>query len=157
MASVPGITLTAVVSKRKLTLDRLAVPTLFVLVGQETAGAAWDILSQVRAVQDDPSVLQLATVVDLRAVPRLLRKVGEKALEGRYQERSKALDAGQDPRDRVIIVPDFDGKALEAFGLADVSKQPGIALVAPAGSLVGVYQGDEPAAAALDLVSRALA
>lgn len=157
MDPIGPVKLTAVVSKRQIVLNRLDVPTLFVVVGQDTAAAAWDIITQVRAVRDDPATLQVATIVDLRQVPRLLRKMGEKALEARYQQRAEALEPGQDPAQRVIIMPDFDGKALDAFGLSDVGKQLAVAMVAPGGRAIGVYQGDDPASAAIDLVAKALA
>ena len=157
MDQAPHVTLTAVVSKRTVTFDAVRVPTLLVLVSQQTASAADGILGPVRASYPDPAVVQIATIIDLRSIPRLLRKVAEGTLNGRYQERAKALEPGLDPAERIVILPDWDGKAVAALGISDLSQQAAVAVVAPTGKLVGVRQGDELGNAALELVATALA
>lgn len=157
MDQAPPIKLTAIVSKRVFKLDAVEVPTLLVLVSQQSAAAADGVLVGVRASYPDPAVLQLATVIDLRAIPRLLRKVAETTLNGRYHERAKALDPDADPAQRIVILPDWDGGVATAFGLPDLGTQAAVAMVAPGGRLVGVRQGDDLATAALELAGAAFA
>jgi hypothetical protein len=156
MDQAPNVTFTAIVSKRTIRLDAVEVPTLLVLVSQQTASAADGVLSGVRARYPDPAVIQLATVVDLRSIPRLLRKVAEGTLNGRYHERAKALEPGHDPAERIVILPDWDGKAVDALGISDLSQQAAVAVVVPSGQLVGVRQGGDLESAALELVATAL-
>jgi len=157
MRQAPAITLQAIVSKRKIAFDAVESPTLLVCVNQESSGSADAVVEQVRAAYPDVNDLVVANVADLRSFPKLLRKVAETIMNSRYNDAAKRIEPPARPEDRIVILPDWDGAAVQALGFTDVSKQIGIALLLPGGKLAGIYQGDEPAKAALDLLAASLA
>jgi hypothetical protein len=61
-----------------------------------------------------------------------------------YDKASKSIPQGQDPQDCIIILPDWDGKVTKGFGLGDMSKVVGLAVLDKQGGVVGTYQGNEP-------------
>lgn len=156
-AVAPAITFTAVESKRKVDLADVEAPTVLLLVAQGTgtADAVEAVAQAVRGKYPDIAQVRTATIVDLRPVPRLVRKVAETMLSARYRDRAKGLAAGRDPREWIVIIPDWDAKAMKAFGIEDVSQQIAVAVVAPGGKLVGTYQGPEAPAAVLEMLERA--
>ncbi|MBA4181334.1 MAG: hypothetical protein C0506_12155 [Anaerolinea sp.] len=154
-ALAPAITFTAVESKRKIDLADVRVPTVLMLVSQATSEAVDPIVEAVRGKYPDIGQVLTATAVDLRSVPRLVRKVAETMLSARYKQRAAALEPGRDPREWVVIIPDWDAKAMKALGIEDVSQQLAVAVLAPGGKLVGTYQGAGAPAAVLEMLARA--
>jgi hypothetical protein len=69
-----------------------------------------------------------------------------------YDKASQSIPQGQNPQDYVIILPDWDGKATQGFGLGDTSKVVGLAVLDEKGGVVGTYQGSEPELNALKLL-----
>ncbi len=59
------------------------------------------------------------------------------------------LEAGE----YVLILPDWDGRAVKAVGLQGVDEQAGVVLLDRNGRVIDIYQGDEAAEAALQMVS----
>ncbi len=157
MPQAPAITLQAIVSKRKVVFDAVDLPTLLVCVNQESSGGADTVVEQVRAVYPNVNELLVANVADLRSFPKLLRKVAETIMNGRYNDAAKRIEPPERPEDHIVILPDWDGAAVQALGFTDVSKQIGVALLLPGGKSAGTYQGDDPAKAALDLLASSLA
>lgn len=157
MPQAPTVTLQAIVSKRKVAFADADLPTLLVCVNQESSGGADAVVEQVRADHPNVNELLVANVADLRSFPKLLRKVAETIMNSRYNDAAKRIEPPERPEDHIVILPDWDGAAVQALGFTDVSKQIGIALLLPGGTLAGTYQGDEPAKAALDLLAASLA
>lgn len=157
MSQAPAISLQAIVSKRKVAFDNVDLPTLLVCVNQESSGGADGVVEQVRAAYPDVTEILVANLADLRSFPKLLRKVAETIMNSRYNDAAKRIEPPERPEDHIVILPDWDGAAVQALGFTDVSKQIGVALLLPGGTLAGTYQGDDPAKAALDLLASALA
>ena len=154
-AVAPAITFTAIESNRKVDLANVEVPTVVMLVAQGSADAVEPVAQAVRAKYPDISQVRTASIIDLRSIPRLMRKMAESVLGGRYKERAKELEAGRDPKEWVVIIPDWDAKAMKAFGFEDVSQQMAVVVVAPGGKLIGTYQGPDAPAAVLEMLARA--
>ena len=152
----PDITLTAVVSKRKIALNAVTVPTLLMLFEQGTAGQIDPVLTAVRDVWPTADLVQIANVVDLRKFPKIVRKVAETLLNNSYKNNAKNVKAGREPADYVIILPDWQGKVMKALGIENVSTRIAIAVVAPGGKLIGIYQGEGEGAKAVELLRAAV-
>ncbi|MCS6842938.1 MAG: hypothetical protein NZ528_01240 [Caldilineales bacterium] len=124
--------------------------------GRETADAVTAVQRAVRTAHPDPSVT-LASVVDLSAVPRLLRAAARPILEQIYDQAAQQIPKGLDPADYVFLLPDWDGSVTRAFGVRNQDKMAAIVVIDRQGIVVGAYQGPEPGQAALALVEQALA
>jgi hypothetical protein len=151
----PAITLTAVVSKRKLAFNDVRVPTVLVLVAQETAGLVDPIFAAVREKYPLASQVQIATIVDTHKFPAILKKFAEGLMKSRYNDAAKNLEADRDPVEYLLIVPDWKAASMKALGLGDVSEHLAIAVLAPGGKLIGTDQTDDVAGAAVSLLALA--
>jgi hypothetical protein len=151
----PNITLKSAGSGRQVTLNKEGLPLVLLCVAQGTAGGVEPIREAVRHRYPDARTVVIASVVDLKGVPRLMRKMAEGVLNNRYKENAARLDEGKDARDYVVILPDWKGEVAPALGIADVGKQLGVAVISSRGEITGVYQGDDPAAAAVEILERA--
>jgi len=84
-------------------------------------------------------------VVDLRGVPGLFRKVAEGVLAGEHKKAVEALADGLDPRDHVIILPDWQGEVAKSFNLPEPSKTVCGAVLSAEGDVMGTYEGTNAA------------
>ncbi len=153
----PELTLTAVVSKREIKLNDVSVPTLLLLLSQESGGPLDDIIAAVRAQYPTAEQAQIVSVVDAHKFPKLMHKVAEGMMSGRYHNRAKELPAGRNPEDYIIIIPDWKASAIEALGIESVATKMAIAVLAPGARLIGIDQSDDLSAAALRLLAEATA
>ena len=153
--TAPALTFTAIESKRKIDLANVDRKTVLIMVSQETADSIDPVITEIRDEYDVISEVQVANVVDLRKFPRVVRKIAETLMAHRYKESAKNIKPGRDPAEWIIILPDWDGKLIKALGIADVSQQLAVAVVAPGGKLIGVHQGPGAAAAAMEMLARA--
>jgi hypothetical protein len=148
----PPLAFKAAVSNREIRFDQVDRPSLILMFAQETSNSLDPVIESVRAEWPHTRDLAIFNVVDLRSIPRLIRKMAEIQINSSYQNWAKNLEAGEDAADWVYILPDWDGETLKALGLSDVSKQVAVAAVGPDGRLAGPYQGDAPGPAAVELV-----
>lgn len=142
---LPGITLEAVVSKRKVRLDRIGRPAVLLFHDQHTAEAMARINPALRADFPGADELLIASLINLKSVPRLLRGVAESAMRRAYEIASGYLPERARPEDYVVILPDWEGKAYAAVGIRHVDRRPGMAVVDAQGTLLALLQ-DEPGA-----------
>lgn len=150
----PGITLKAAGSGRELRLDRAGAPLALLCVTQETSGAVEGIRTAIRERYADPQEVIVASVVNASAVPRLMRKMAESALGSRYRDAGSRLGEGKEPHDFIVILQDWKGEVVAALGALD-PKQLAVVVVTAGGEIAGVYQGEEPAKAAIELLGQA--
>ena len=84
----------------------------------------------------------------------MLRKVAEQLMKSSYKDAVEGLDPGKTPEEYVLILPDWDGDVLTPLGVEDVSKQIAVAVIDADATLVGVYQGEDPASHAVELLEK---
>jgi hypothetical protein len=156
VSQAPSTVLTAAGSGREFRLDQLPRTAAVLLMGQSTASAVDGMVEAIRAKYPEEQVL-IANVVDLGSFPKLLKKVAEMTLNGRYDGWKGRLREGLVPEEHIVILPDWDGTVAPALGLSDVDKQFAVAVVKPDGEVVGTYQGPEPQPKAVELLDRAFA
>lgn len=151
----PAITLTAVVSKRKVSLNEVAVPTLVLLFDQGTSATLDPVREPVRALWPTAAQVQIANVVDCRKFPKLIRKIAETLMSNSYKTNAQDIPEGRDPADYIIILPDWEAKTMKALGIDDVSQRLALAVVAPGGKLIGTYQGEDAPERAVAMLKEA--
>lgn len=148
--SVTDVPVKAFGHGRELRLAGLDVPAVLVCVSRETSQQAGPVTRAVRETYPEVSQVLVATIADVRSIPKLLRKVVEQLMKSNYNDAVKNLAPGHTAEDYVIIVPDWDGEVLGPLGVDDVTKQIAVAVIAPGGKVALVHQGDEPATAVLE-------
>jgi hypothetical protein len=154
MTKIPPVTLTAVGSGRKLSLDRLDMPAVLFFLWLDTINIAEEINRAVRRRYPQPSQLLVANLADLRGVPGLFHALVLREMEKGYRDIAARLSAGLDPADYVLIVPDWKGQATRAVGLPGPLHRPALAVLDRGGVLLGVHQGDDLAEAALRILEQ---
>jgi len=157
MKQFPSITLTAVESKRKLTLNQLGAPALLVFLWLDTQRLAEPINKAVRKRYPLASQALVINIASLRGVPGVLHGMAEKEMQKAYREYAAKLPRGYDPKEYMIILPDWKGDCAYALGIRDLASNPAVAVLDRAGQIVGVHQGepDTLEQAAMDLLEKA--
>jgi hypothetical protein len=84
-------------------------------------------------------------VVDLRGVPGMFRKIAEGMLASEHNKAVEALADGLDPRDHVVILPDWQGDVAKAFNLPEPSKSVCGAVLSADGDVMGTWVGTNTA------------
>lgn len=149
----PAFSLTAVGSGRAFRpADHAGRPLLLLFVDHHTGRASQSIVETVRRRYPDHQQLTIAVVVDAHIVPRLLRGVAEGIMEGAYREVSAAMPDGYDAADHLILLPDWSGDVVRAYGVGSVSREIALVLIGPEGQVQAHYHGPNPAARALAMV-----
>jgi hypothetical protein len=75
-------------------------------------------------------------------------------MEKGYRDIAARLPAHLDPADYVLIVPDWKGQVVKAVGLPGPLRRPALAALDRGGVLLGVYQGDDLADAAIRILEQ---
>lgn len=123
-APLPAFSIAAAVSGRTVDNAYLAGHrAVVVLHGAKNTDAPKEVARLVRAKSMDPKDPILVTVVDLRAMAGIWRKVAEAQLKSTYQKLATKVPAGQDPADHILICPDWDGSVCAALGAAEAGTQ----------------------------------
>ncbi len=153
--AAPAFKLRAIPTKRKVEIpSALGVPMLLVFLAAQTATQIEDVVKNVRLQQPDPAKLLVVNVMDLRSVPKLLRKTAETVMRTSYEQAAAQMPDDFDPAEHLILVPDWKGKIFKAFGVQDAGKNLAIVALNAAGQISGHYQGEAIVPAALELISK---
>lgn len=157
MKSAPSFYLTAIGASRIVGgPPGPATPLLLIFHDHAGAQTAFEINHLLRTEFPDIERLQIASVVGLHRVPRFMRSTVEQTLHAAYQDAAAAIPPTHSPTEYVLIVPDWEGKVSNAFGMDDTPGQVSIALVVPPWKTFGTYSGEEPEMAALHMVRDAI-
>ena len=148
----PDFALTAVVSERTVSPQNTPGRLLLIFHGYETAVLAGSVIAGVREVHPDPQQLLIASVADLRVVPRLLKGMAEKIMRDAYQQAAQQVPPEENAADHVVILPDWAGTVFEAYGVPKSNGQVALVLVDEESQIGGSYLGDAPLAGALTLL-----
>jgi len=149
----PNFKLRAVPTNRKVTIpDENGVPLLLVFMGAQTATQIEGVVKNVRLQQPDTTQLRIINVIDLRGVPKLLRKTAETMMRASYDQAAQQLPETFDPSEHLILIPDWKGKLFKAFGIKDAGKNLGLLLLDANGRVAGHYQGEDVVSAAIALI-----
>lgn len=152
----PAASYKAIGHGRQIQLDAIGVPAVLVFVGRETSEQAQPIVSAVREAHPTVADVMICNLADVRGIPKLVRKPIEMLMKSSYNDAVANLEQGRTAEDYVLILPDWDGAAYDAFGVRDVSKLAAVGVLDANGRIVGMHQGDEPAAHVLQMLERAM-
>jgi hypothetical protein len=161
----PAMTLVAIGSGLRVTLNRLAKPAVLLFLARETANDGPPVNARLREVYPLASEVIMASVVDLHIVPRLVRGVAEAAMRLSYDKaverfplEFKPPEPGTpvDPQEYILILPDWDAAVTRAFGMRNPARTPGVAVLDRHGVVVGSQQGGDLAESALGYLEKIL-
>ena len=150
----PKFKMKAIGSGREISAESLAGHvSVLIFVNQDTQRDGRGIIKAIREQYPSAAEVLIATVVDLSPVPIILKGMAENMLKESYQKSAARLAEGSDPAAYVVILPDWKGEMLKAFGVKAVNKQPAFVVIGRTGLIAGAYQGDDPGAAATILLA----
>jgi hypothetical protein len=149
---VPDVTMKAFGHGRELRVAELGVPALYTCVARETADQPPPVARAVREAYPLASQVLVASIADLRKIPKLLKPIVDQLMKSNYKNAVEGLQPGRTPEDYVLILPDYDGDFLGQLGIEDVTKHIAVVVVSASGDVVGTYQGDDPTTAALKML-----
>jgi hypothetical protein len=150
----PAVTLTAIGSNRKITLNKIGAPAVLIFHGRNTAEVSEKLNGPLRDRYPEASDLLVASILDLHVAPRLLRGVVEAFIRDAYEEACQKLPDYWPPRDYLLLLPDWDGKLTRAFGFKDTDKAAGVAVLNHQGRVIGTYQGADLVEKTLSLLDK---
>jgi hypothetical protein len=130
-------------------------PLLLIFHAHVGADTAFNINATVRQPYPEIERLQVASIVDLRHVPRFMRAAVQLTLSAAYRNAAKRIPTHLNPTEYVIIAPDWEGKVTNAFGMEERTDDVGLALVTNGWQLFDTYNGPDPSAAALQMLAAA--
>ena len=132
--------------------DHAGRPVLLIFVDHNTGRASQDVVVALRRKYPEYHLLPIALIVDARIVPRLARGIAEGMMEKGFREAAAEIPKGYDPADHLILLPDWTGETVRAYGVGNVSREIALVLIGPDGRVAATYHGPDPARAALELV-----
>ena len=130
-----------------------AVPLLLIFHSHHGASLAHRINATARELYPTVEELQIASIVDLSAVPRFMRGLVEQTLAAAYHKAATQVPANRDPREYVLIAPDWDGKVTRVFQMQTRAHDVGLVLISSAWELCHRYTENEPQSVFLDLLA----
>lgn len=154
-AAGPAIPLTALGSGRSFGHAGSSDALLLVFHDQNTVAAVQQMQERLRSRYADAGQLQIASVVNMQAVPVFLRGAAESVMKGSYAKAAAAMPPGLDAADYVVILLDWDGSVSKHMAHARFH-QPRLVLLDRQGIVSGVQQTAAVGDAAQAMVERLL-
>lgn len=153
----PPFSLQAVATGRIFSpADYLGRAVLLIFADHNTARSTQAVVERLRRRYPQFERLAIAVVIDARIVPRLFRGAVEGLMEKEYRQAAAAIPKGYDPADHLILLPDWGGEIIRAYGAAGLGQAVHLFLIGPDGLTKGEYHGPDPAARALEMVQALL-
>lgn len=143
----PTFEMQAVVSQRAVGLPRDAGRVLVLIFHDQNGTDVIEPVNSVvrRALYSAEDVL-VASVVNLRSVPSLLRPMVGKIVERAYHQAAEHVPERMDSADYIVILLDWDGQVTRRYG---VDGRPSVVVVDQDGDIAAYHRGgDLPAAVA---------
>ncbi len=153
---IPDTTLTAIGTGTTVPLQSIGVPTVLIFCTRETSGISEDVCRMVDTKYKLNTQVFVASVVHLETVPRFFRFIAEGAMEQSYREMLKKLPERLQDGEYVYILPDWTGAVTHAVGLSGVGHTAGIVVLDAEGTIQGVYQGDNPKEATMEMLAKVM-
>jgi hypothetical protein len=142
--------------RMEIKLSRLGRPTVLVCHGQDTAKAAFDVNNSVREKYPEAQRVVIASIVDLRSFPSMFHGMVKPELEKAYLKAAGKLPEELDPKEYVIILPDWDGAVTDQLKATGSTKQAVVVVADSKGAVVGTSSGENLGPAALKYLETVL-
>jgi hypothetical protein len=148
----PDFSLTAVVSKRMISPRQVPGKFLLFFHGYQTAVQVGAAVKMLKKDYFDLDQVAMASVVDLRGIPRLIHPLAKKIMRDAYHQAAQEVPDGHEAADHIVILPDWKGAAFEAYQVPENHDQVALVLIDEAKMIQGSYMGKEPLAGARKLL-----
>ncbi|AHY47813.1 AhpC/TSA family [Rubrobacter radiotolerans] len=120
-------------------------PLVLVFHGRENAEVVQRVNRALRERYPRAEELTVASVIDLSFVPPLYWGVASMELDRAFRQAAAELPDGVDPKDYVVILPDWTGSTTRKYR-ARGARHEAVSVVVDADSTVlGTVEGDDPA------------
>ena len=129
-----------------------AGPLLLLFHGYAGSQTAHDLNTAMRKLYPEIEQLQIASIVDLHTIPRFMRTITAPALSEAYRKSALAVPPGLDPRDYVLIAPDWEGTVTASFGMSERTHDLGLVLISTPWMVFDRYTGNDPQGVAFHMV-----
>lgn len=146
---LPGLKLNAVGSRQEFKLNKLGRPTVLICHGQDTAKAAFEVNNAVREKYPDADEVIIASIIDLSAFPSMFQGMVKPELDKAYLKASGKLSPDLDPKDYVILLPDWDGEVTGAVEATGSTKNAVVVVADDRGKVIGSANSGDLGKAAL--------
>ncbi len=149
----PPFSITAAVSEREISPEALAgKQAVLIFHGQRTAKAAKEVGKAVRAAHPSADEVVVGNIIDLRKMGGMWKKVAMATIKQQYEKIASRLQDGYKPEDYIVICPDWDASATQAFGFEETDEQAGLAVIGADGKIKGIAQGEDLPEKAVELL-----
>ena len=148
----PDFSLTAVGSKRKISPLQASGKFLLFFHGYQTAMQVGAVIKALKVDYLDTDKVAMASVVDLRGIPRLIHPLAKSIMRDAYNQAAREVPNGYEVADHIIILPDWKGAAFKAYQVPQNHEQVALVLVDEAKMVQGSYLGKEPLVGARKLL-----
>lgn len=153
-ATAPEIDLQAVASGRRFDLlEFRGRHVLLIFVSAYEARSTREVVIAIRQQFPDFQQLPIAIVINLRPVPRLLRRTVNNFMEAAYREASIDVPPGFNPVDHLILLPDWTGTTTNIFGINHSEAKMYLVFVGPDGKITESFHGHDATDRAIDYLS----
>jgi hypothetical protein len=156
MIKAPSFFLTAIGTSR--VIGGPPGPTALLLLifhGHAGAETAYALNMVVRNEFPSSEQLLIASVIDLRHIPRYMRSAVELTLASIYRQAAQSVPEHLDPTEYVILAPDWEGKVTNAFSMQERINDIGLVLITNPWTIFDHYTGTDPSTAVLRMVTAA--
>ncbi len=125
---------------------------LLLFADQHTGRSTQAVVERVRRVYPRAEQVIIALVIDARAVPRLFRGAAEGMMEREFRAAAATIPKEYNPAEHLILLPDWKGEVVRAYGVGNVSHHVHAICIGPDGIVSGEHHGPGAADGALALV-----
>ncbi len=150
---LPGLKLHAVGSHQEFKLNKFGRQAVLICHGQDTAKAAFEVNNAVREKYPDADQVIIASVIDLRAFPSMFHGMIKPELDKAYLKASGKLPHDLDPKDYVILLPDWDGEVTDALEAKGSTKNAVVVVADDQGKVIGSANSGNLGKAALKFLA----
>ena len=138
----PTFTLEAVGSGRVFQLSAYrGRHVLLIFVSGFAARNTRDLVIGVRRHFPDFDPLPLAIIINLAAVPGLLRGAVKNFMESAYRDAAGEIPPGYAPDEHLILLPDWSGKITSAYSFNDSGNEVHLVSISPEGQILADFHG----------------
>ncbi|MGI8650591.1 MAG: hypothetical protein ACR2KW_09475 [Rubrobacter sp.] len=152
-ARAPYFSMVTAGSGRRVSLRSCAGrPLVLVFHGRENAEVVRRVNHTIRPRFPEPDSLTIASVIDLSFVPPFYWTVANVELDRAYREATAELPEDVDPKDYVLILPDWAGSTTRKFRVANAAREAAILVFGADSRVLGSYSGEGAEEAALSVL-----
>lgn len=151
---LPDMILNAAGSRQDFKLNKLGRTTVLICHGQDTAKAAFEVNNAVREKHPDAAQVIIASIIDLSSFPSMFHGMVKPELEKAYLKAAGKLDAGLEPKEYVILLPDWDGDVTAALDAKGSTKNAVVIVADDQGKVLGSANSGDLGQAALKLLAK---